>query len=131
MMKSSLGIQAGVGLIEVLVTVLLVGTSSLGIAALQARSLQYNHGAYTRTQANLIAYELLDSVRMKHTPDGPITKIPSNIEVTNYLKSKIPSATEGEFSCDVRLCTVRIKWSDVAGTDSDQKTSTYEYSSSL
>lgn len=55
--------QEGVGLIEVMVTALILSTSLLGLAALQSRALQYNHSAYMRSQANILAYDLLDRIR--------------------------------------------------------------------
>ena len=59
--------QQGAGLIEVLVTVLILGTSLLALAALQSRSLQYNHSAYLRSQANILAYDILDRVRINRS----------------------------------------------------------------
>lgn len=65
-MKNKLGVeyQKGVGLIEVLVTVLILSTALLTMASMQTRSLQYNHSAYLRSQANILAYDILDRARI-------------------------------------------------------------------
>src|SRR5690625_2050477 len=53
----------GVGLIEVLVTLIILSTALLTLTALQTRSLQFNHSAYLRSQANNFAYDILDRDR--------------------------------------------------------------------
>jgi type IV pilus assembly protein PilV len=55
--------QRGVSLIEVLVTVLVTSIGLLGLAGLQATSLRNNHGAYLRSQATILAYDILDRMR--------------------------------------------------------------------
>lgn len=55
--------QAGVGMIEVLVAVLVLSIGFLGIAALQARSLSMNNSAMARSQATIASYSILDAMR--------------------------------------------------------------------
>jgi len=55
--------QSGVTLIEVLVTVLVISIGLLGVAALNAFSLQSGQSAFQRTQASIIAGETLDWLR--------------------------------------------------------------------
>lgn len=54
---------SGFTLIEMLVTVVVLSIGLLGLAALQARGQQFNHMAYSRSQATLLAYELGDKMR--------------------------------------------------------------------
>ena len=65
--------QAGVTLIEVLITVLILAGGMLGTAALQSRSLAYNNQAYLNTQANMMAYDMLDRMiaNSAYSIDGP------------------------------------------------------------
>jgi len=56
--------QAGVGLIEVLVAVLVLSIGFLGIAALQAMSLSTNNGAMARSMATIASYSILDAMRV-------------------------------------------------------------------
>lgn len=55
--------QAGVGLIEVLVALLVLSIGFLGIAALQARSLSTNNSAMARSMATVASYSILDAMR--------------------------------------------------------------------
>ncbi|MCK7545428.1 type IV pilus modification protein PilV [Marinobacter bryozoorum] len=55
--------QAGIALIEVLVSVLILGVGLLGIAAMQSVSSQMTNGAEQRTQAILLTYDMLDRIR--------------------------------------------------------------------
>ena len=63
--------QRGVSLLEVLITVLVLSVGLLGLAALQATGTKFNHGAYLRTQATALAYEMSD--RMRTEVDGDFT----------------------------------------------------------
>jgi len=55
--------QSGFSLLEVLITLVIVATGLLGLAAMQARGLSTNHNAYVRSQATLLAYDLTDRMR--------------------------------------------------------------------
>lgn len=56
-------LQAGVGLIEVLIAVLVLSVGFLGIAALQVRSLSMNNSAMARSVATIETYSILDAMR--------------------------------------------------------------------
>jgi type IV pilus assembly protein PilV len=53
----------GFSLVEVLVAVFVLAIGLLGLAGLQAKSLQFNHSAYQRTQATILAYDIIDRMR--------------------------------------------------------------------
>lgn len=55
--------QRGFSLIEVLVAVLVLSIGLLGLALLQAQGLVFNSNAYYRTQATLLAYDMMDRMR--------------------------------------------------------------------
>ena len=55
--------QHGFTMIEVLVAVFVLAVGLLGLASLQTRSLQFNYSAYQRTQANVLAYDIIDRMR--------------------------------------------------------------------
>jgi type IV pilus assembly protein PilV len=54
---------AGFTLVEVLVALVVLSIGLLGIASLQVSSLRWNHGASKRSQATLLAYDILDRMR--------------------------------------------------------------------
>ncbi len=55
--------ERGFSLIEVLIALLVLAIGLLGLAALQAQGLRFNHDAYVRTQATHIAYDIVDRMR--------------------------------------------------------------------
>jgi len=60
--------QRGFTLVEILVTVVLVSVGLLGVAALQLTTLRGNQDAYVRSQASVLASDILD--RMRVNPFG-------------------------------------------------------------
>lgn len=60
-------IQAGVGLIEVLVAVLVLSIGFIGMAALQATSLSTNNSAMAHNMATVSSYSILDAIRIDRT----------------------------------------------------------------
>lgn len=57
--------QQGFTLMEVLVTVVVVTVGLLGLAALQLSAMKSNHSAMLRTQATVLAADLLDRIRIQ------------------------------------------------------------------
>ena len=53
----------GFTLVEILVSVFVLGIGLLGLSGLQVLSLQNNHSAYLRSQATLLAYDMADRMR--------------------------------------------------------------------
>lgn len=135
--------QEGVGLIEVMVTVLILSTSLLGLASLQSRALQYNHSAYMRSQANILAYDMLDRMRASRgrlgdynlgVNDAPPVASGNQaqsdlIEWRQTLADRLPEGTGG-ISCDASsVCTVIIQWAehDATGSDGNADVSNFQY----
>ena len=56
--------QGGFSIIEVLVALLVLAIGLLGLAALQAQGLRFNHDAYVRSQATNLAYDIVDRMRV-------------------------------------------------------------------
>lgn len=124
--------EKGLSLIEVLVTLLITSVGLLGLAALQARSLQFNHGAYLRSQANILAYDMADRMRLNKDDaranlynismsDGAPTA--ANIVTTDQnqwltlIAATLP-AGDGAVNCASNICTLIIQWRE-AGRDAD------------
>lgn len=57
----------GFTLVEILVSVFVLGIGLLGLSGLQVASLQNNHSAYLRSQATLLAYDMADRMRANLT----------------------------------------------------------------
>ena len=73
----------GFGLIEVLISIVVLAVGLLGLASLQAFGLQNNQSAYNRTVATLQAYDLADRMRANMTgaEAGDYTFDPDNNSV--------------------------------------------------
>lgn len=56
--------QAGVSMLEVLIAMVLLVTALLGATALQITGLHTNRSAYYRSQANVMAYDIADRIRL-------------------------------------------------------------------
>jgi len=56
--------ERGFSIVEVLIALLVLAIGLLGLAALQAQGLRFNHDAYVRTQATNLAYDIVDRMRV-------------------------------------------------------------------
>jgi len=61
------GMQTGMTLVEVLVTLVLISVGLLGVAALQFTTLTNTQESYVRSQAALLAADILDRMRSNQT----------------------------------------------------------------
>jgi type IV pilus assembly protein PilV len=132
-------LQAGVGLIEVMVAVLVISIGFLGIAALQAMSLSTNNSAMARSLATIDSYSILDVLRADRTNaltgayNGKVTAnncpATANTLVTDQLNqwcSQLASdlggvaTTTGNVVCTAAtgICTVTIVFDDSRASNS-------------
>lgn len=144
MNSSGINYSRGVGLIEVLITMLLLSTVLLTLASLQTRALQYNQSSYFRSQANILAYDVLDKIRVNKANiaiynqslalSSNIATSPVDIyEWAQEVNSKLPSSKVGVVCVSsTRLCTVTISWGELnssehnfGGTQDDTTTFSY------
>jgi type IV pilus assembly protein PilV len=122
--------QRGATLIEVAVTVLILATSLLAMATLQTRSLQFNQSAFMRSQANILAYDIMDRMRLNRGTDGdnrltayttdydgnPAGNAVATADVTAWraaIEKQLPEG-KGKIACvqATRICTISIRWKD-------------------
>lgn len=89
-MLVSLRKQSGVGLIEVLVTMLVLAVGLLGIAALQNSALRFSHTAAMESQAQFLIRDVVDSMRLTNAPQQFLTSFgnavpaaPTDCKTTN------------------------------------------------
>lgn len=139
-----INIQRGVGLIEVMVTVLILSTSLLALAALQKRSLQFNHEAYLHSQANILAYDMIDRIRLNtdnfmdyqllftDDPSGSSLADEDMAAWQSRVGALLPGG-EGSITCTATpdVCTINLHWtehdiSDLDASGQDTKT-TFTY----
>lgn len=124
--------QAGVGLIEVLVAVLVLSIGFIGVAALQARSLSTNNSAMARSMATIASYSILDAMRadLANAKAGNYnTTVTGNgcpTDTSTLTKTQLAqwcgqlgemlgkrASTKGVIACDaVGSCTITITFDD-------------------
>lgn len=119
----------GFSLIEVLVALLVLAVGVLGAAALQMNALKYNHAAAVRTQATVLAYDLLDRMRANRDAvlsgqydhdlnDGfPVADQDSTQSVRDLsdwgeqLDERLPNG-DGAVTRDEALVTITVQWDE-------------------
>jgi type IV pilus assembly protein PilV len=132
-MKNTLNMhrQTGSGLLEVLVAVLVLSLGLLGLAGLQARTLQQNQSSLQRSQAVLLSYSILDSLRadrqgailgnynigqtcVAQALTGNLVNDTVNSWLASIQNRFGANATScGFINCSgAGICTVRIFWDD-------------------
>jgi type IV pilus assembly protein PilV len=136
--------QTGTSLIEVLISVLILGIGLLGIASMQAITLRNGQSSMERGQAVMQTYSIIDAMRsnvllaranaygMARTCTVPaavatLAQNDLNAWMTN-LQTNLGSAACGTIDCTTvaNVCEITVEWNDSRGTSgsSAQKTVT-------
>lgn len=140
MKGTRLSLQRGVGMIEVLITMLMLATSLMGLAVLQTRSLQYNQDSFFRSQANIMASDVFDLMRIYTSatntwPEGgtmPRLTDGAQEDLDAWSLRVAESLPEGlgSIACTnaTRTCTVTISWTELSakrasGDENDEEDS--------
>lgn len=95
--------QKGAGLIEILISLLVIATGILGLSGLQVNSLASNRTAYYRTQATILAYDIIDKQRA-----NKVEALAGNYSIN--LNDTAPTTT----------CTTNCTTADIAAMDLTQ-----------
>jgi type IV pilus assembly protein PilV len=121
--------QIGFSLIEVLVTMVIISFGMLGIAGVIINGLKNNNSSYARTQASILANDIIDRMRANKTT-AELSTYPYNLALTNSptgtgvplndltewrasLATAMPSGT-GSVLMDAttKKVTVVVQWDD-------------------
>lgn len=89
MVKGRKSSQIGMTLIEVLVSVLILGIGLLGAAAIQLNALRYTDSSAMTSQASFIAYDMMDRIRAN--VDGNASSNDANV-LASYALASLASA---------------------------------------
>ncbi len=121
---------SGFSMIEVLVSLVILSIALLGTAGLTAASLRNNNNSYYRSQATVLADDIMDRMRANRTAardgDYAITADPVEIaaavgtmarfdcvEWVNTIASTMPGGV-GTISIDDEMVTIEIHWGEDA-----------------
>ncbi|QSA96725.1 type IV pilus modification protein PilV [Methylococcus sp. EFPC2] len=130
-------IQSGFTLLEVLVAVLVLSIGLLGLAGLQAHGLKTNHSAYLRSQASMLAYDILDVLRSDRQAalnggynlalgdaapsGGTVPQSQLNNWLTERVERRLPQG-DGAVQVSSGRVTITIQWNDArSGGSSSQQ----------
>lgn len=130
--------QRGVSLIEVMVSVLVLGVGLMGVAAMQATALRNGQSSLERSQVVAYSYSILDAMRANHAaalagaynlasmqctvPDGGTL---AQDDLRRWIQSLKAGMTDGaagdtsvcgQVSCVAGICTVTVQWDDTRGS---------------
>lgn len=119
---------SGFSMIEVLVSLVILSIALLGTAGLTAASLRNNNNSYYRSQATVLADDIMDRMRANRTAardgDYVITADPVEIkaaagtmarfdcvEWVNTIADTMPGGV-GTISIDDEIVTIEIRWGE-------------------
>jgi type IV pilus assembly protein PilV len=112
--------QQGFSLVEVMVSVLVLSGGLLGLAFLQAQGMKFNAEAYQRTQATVLAYDIIDRLRANPTAahgDAYVVASSADAYAAETATHKSCDKPDGTVKCDAdELATFDLaKWYEVQG----------------
>ena len=148
----------GFSLLEVMISVFVLGVGLLGLAKLQAASLKTNQSALVRSQVTILASDMFESMRANQTaatagdyiladtadpPTSPTTT--TDIDIKDWfdnLEARLPGS-DASISCadsdatDLLTCslgslyTITIYWSGYNQSDGDRAATNYAFVGTL
>jgi type IV pilus assembly protein PilV len=129
--RTSRAAARGVGLIEVLVAVLVLGIGLLGVAAMQATALRNSQSSLERSQGVMHVYTILDAMRanpqvaraggynmgMTCAPPSAGTLVANDQNAwIDMLQQNLGPTACGQVTCAGAVCTISVRWDDSRGT---------------
>ena len=120
--------QKGFSLIEVLVTMVIISFGLLGIAGVIVNALKNNNSSYARTQASVLANDIIDRMRSNRTtaetapyaynlaltaaPTGSGVVLNDLTQWRAALAAAMPSGTGSITMADATKVRIVIQWDD-------------------
>lgn len=100
-------LSAGFTLVEILVALLIISVGLLGVATLQVRGQQFNQVAYFRTQATLLAYDIMDRIRINSdsSPNSDLFEGDEGSYKEPDFTDVGPGGTGRDDSCETNACS--------------------------
>lgn len=126
---------SGFTLLEVLIAILVLAIGLLGLAGLQVAGLRADHSAFHRSQAVMLAYDILDLLRANRQDardgaynlpldaDAPTGSSRSAQDLNRWLAELANRLPQGDGAVTVvnDLVTITVQWDDSRGTEAAQQ----------
>lgn len=127
--RPKLASQAGVGMIEILVTMVVIAIGVLSISRMQVATLRTNQSALFRSHASILAYDMIDRLRVDRETallgsydlalgdDAPGTSTVPDAEVSAWLaalQAFLPGG-DGSIARNGDTLVVTVQWDDTRG----------------
>lgn len=136
---------AGFSLLELLVGLIILAIGLLGLAGMQMVALRQNNEAYLRSQATLMAYDIMDRMRAnrRHALDGQYViaygeqpdsdladQVYEDLDLwKDALNATLPGPGDGAVEVvNGTVVTVNIRWNERATQNGTQSTTWQEFS---
>lgn len=84
--------QRGVSLIEVLISLVIIAIGILGLAGLQARATNAEFESYQRSQAIILANDMVERIRMNRVHKGEFKNVTDPLTGAGYLGTEGPDS---------------------------------------
>ena len=88
--------SSGFTLLEVLITLVIMGVGILGLASIQLQAMKFVHGAYIQSQVQILAYDMLDRLRANRV---------EALNTNNYSLALATSPSAPGTNCATAVCT--------------------------
>lgn len=131
--------QGGFSLLEALVTLAILAIGLMGLAFLQAQGLHLNTSAYSRTQASVLASDIIDRMRLNAVNAGSYVSTSSDATPADCdwtlgpdaqndldcwygrLQDALPGG-DGQITLDAGtgVVTVTVRWQERPGSQQDE-----------
>ncbi len=120
--------DTGFSLLEVLITIVILAVGLLGLAGLTAASMRNSHGAYNRSQAVWLAYDIADRMRanrvnaqagsyniaLTSTAPGGASISQTDLQQWVGAVSTLPGPGQGSvnYNAGTRQVTITVQWNE-------------------
>ncbi|MFC4160177.1 type IV pilus modification protein PilV [Chitinimonas lacunae] len=95
---SALSRQQGMGMIEVMLSIVIIAIGVLGLAGIQAAALKHTNTSYARDQAMRLAYDLADRIRAYDAQQGQASVF-ATVSGTTLLTPTVTAACYQTSGC--------------------------------
>lgn len=132
MKKNSLTKQQGAGLIEILVSVVILAVGLTGIASMQVRSIKNNVSALEHSIAVIQAQSMADILAIsrskalagdfnfaadEHVPNDPHFVHSSIRQWRTSIQNLLGTDAQGSINCTTTTCTIIVQWNNSRATE--------------